>query len=50
MSQATGAEANSGTTPVRAGYGFDEAALAAWLAAHGCGSSDARRWQGLGAT
>lgn len=34
MSQATGAEANSGTTPVRAGYGFDEAALAAWLAAH----------------
>ena len=25
---------NSGTTPVRAGFGFDEAALAGWLAEH----------------
>ena len=28
------AAANSGTTAVRPGYGFDEAALAAWLAEH----------------
>lgn len=28
------AEANSGTTAVREGYAFDEAALAAWLEAH----------------
>lgn len=28
------AEANSGTTAVRKGYGFDEAALARWLRAH----------------
>ncbi|MBU6266688.1 MAG: phosphotransferase [Sphingomonadales bacterium] len=28
------AEANSGTTPVREGYAFDEAALARWLAEH----------------
>jgi len=27
-------DANAGTTPVRAGYGFDEAALSAWLAEH----------------
>lgn len=26
--------ANSGTDPVREGYGFDQAALAAWMAAH----------------
>ncbi|HEX7872319.1 MAG TPA: phosphotransferase [Sphingobium sp.] len=30
----TGADANLGTTPVREGYAFDEAALDAWLAAH----------------
>ncbi|MDE2404836.1 MAG: phosphotransferase [Sphingomonadales bacterium] len=28
------AEANSGTTPVRAGYAFDETALAQWLGEH----------------
>lgn len=34
MSGATDAAANSGTTPVREGYRFDEAALAGWMAAH----------------
>lgn len=31
MSQAADAAANSGTTPVREGYAFDEAALARWM-------------------
>ncbi len=31
------ADANVGTTPVRAGFAFDEAALATWLAAHVAG-------------
>ncbi|GGF62884.1 aminoglycoside phosphotransferase [Azorhizobium oxalatiphilum] len=30
----TGADANTGTTAVRAGFGFDEAALGAWMQAH----------------
>ncbi len=34
MNPADLAAANSGTTPVREGYAFDEAALAAWLAEH----------------
>ncbi|MDO7836702.1 phosphotransferase [Sphingobium sp. HBC34] len=34
MSGAADAAANSGTTPVRAGYGFDEAALTRWMEAH----------------
>ena len=31
------ADSNSGTTPVRPGYGFDEAALAAWMGGHVAG-------------
>ena len=34
MDSADLAAANSGTTPVREGYGFDEAALARWMAAN----------------
>ena len=30
----TGQDANSGTTPVRAGFAFDEASLARWMADH----------------
>ena len=30
----TDLDSNSGTTPVRDGYGFDEQALAAWMSAH----------------
>lgn len=34
MTDATGQDANAGTTPVREGYGFDEASLIRWLDAH----------------
>jgi aminoglycoside phosphotransferase (APT) family kinase protein len=34
MSMSIGAEANAGTTPVREGYRFDEAALDAWMQAN----------------
>ena len=34
MSEAVGAEANSGTEPVREGYGLDQAALERWLKDH----------------
>lgn len=34
---ATDQDANSGTTPVREGYRFDEASLARWMAAHVAG-------------
>ncbi|MEW9920275.1 phosphotransferase [Marimonas sp. MJW-29] len=36
-SAAVSADANTGTTPVRAGFGFDEVALAAWMKAHVAG-------------
>lgn len=36
---AVGAGANAGTTPVRDGHRFDEAALAAWMTAHVAGFS-----------
>ena len=34
MSSGSGADENSGTTPVRAGFAFDEASLARWMADH----------------
>lgn len=34
MTSAASAAANTGTTPVRDGFGFDEAALARWMMAH----------------
>ena len=34
MSEAVGADANSGTEPVREGYGLDQAALESWLKDH----------------
>ncbi|WP_374414693.1 phosphotransferase [Novosphingobium colocasiae] len=34
MTEATGQDANAGTTPVREAYRFDEAALARWMEAH----------------
>jgi len=34
MTSAASAAANTGTTPVRDGFGFDEAALARWMVAH----------------
>jgi len=34
MSEAVGEKANSGTTPVRPGYGFDEAAMDRWMQAN----------------
>jgi len=37
VSESSLAQSNSGTTPVREGYGFDEAALAAWMEAHVAG-------------